>query len=517
MIREFKNFMINEEICLNEDWRYFLRYELYLYNESLSKMNGLNIRRYDYFADLIDLMVKFHRKNQELLHNILNTDIISFECFNRNSFFETYRFLETIFEEFDAIQKIFVKDYDNYCELKKLFLMFITYRLNSDFLMSENKFKNGIISKKVNEIRKLIYYDAFDNHLLGKSRVSDRFKMYHSSMLSLYRYETVLKYCFKSYNVLKSQNISIDINRANPVPSILSEYDGFNKLRDIFSVLYQNYYSSSEYDQIEVGSFGVEIPDLINELRSLFYNDCKLKGDEIDRLYKQNMEMDIILMSRDILTQRLKFYNSFKLVTNVTYLDDVDCYIKTEADILENINTLNIHNDLLDEYLNSFCKFPSDVYDEYITAQKGFKYISDCFEKFKQKLIDTLCYLDDSLTVFPFYDKNILSPDDLIIYGALLPERLYLNNIIDSYLTSIKDLEEKINEIKNKVNKIKDYVLFETFQINNINNNKHCKKCILEPLYSPLCGHVLCSDCINELQICPICQKPLANIVDIRW
>ncbi|QNH08530.1 121R [Invertebrate iridescent virus Kaz2018] len=78
------------------------------------------------------------------------------------------------------------------------------------------------------------------------------------------------------------------------------------------------------------------------------------------------------------------------------------------------------------------------------------------------------------------------------------------------YIIEIENVKENvtINVKKNQVPPIEVSPKIPPIEIENVKENVLCPICLIAKVNTVLeCTHVLCSNCVKKINVCPICRK----------
>ncbi|EAX94204.1 hypothetical protein TVAG_479690 [Trichomonas vaginalis G3] len=129
-----------------------------------------------------------------------------------------------------------------------------------------------------------------------------------------------------------------------------------------------------------------------------------------------------------------------------------------------------------------------------------------------------LSNFDMALSNIPLLDKNLFSEHAVYMISAEMPSLIQMNCKIDHLKDKIQEKVDNFNRIKRQT----ENLIIETRLYNEtrerIKSPKNCKECLLEPVFYPSCGHVMCRNCWKTCNnICPVCGQAIEYIIDINW
>lgn len=332
-------------------------------------------------------------------------------------------------------------------------------------------------------------------------------------------YETQ-RLCIESLSLLTCNYEFQQMELLFPSPSVLAGFDLFQRLAGNHSKLI-TLFKKKLY---EIRRFLPEIEDIID---TIGYNSDELKEfitTQTDSILTENAKL-LSIFKR--LTSESRLFNNQLCILNdyqdidLQNIDNTDISLKDHYSILNQtleiakrntdiIRNVNLH---LDHEINYDGKSNPDFYN--LTA------------RFVNELNTTRTYAHEIATVlsdfksaisFELFSPHLFSEHAIMMISVEMPSLLQMNEKIQHLIDLIQQKQSDLESMKRQAEGLRTQTYLYDCTKERIKNPKICSNCLLNPVFVPQCGHVMCPTCFHTSNgICPICGQPINDFIKINW
>lgn len=367
------------------------------------------------------------------------------------------------------------------CSLEKTILLISEYlnyvdKLQNQNIATKNLFCNNIFENEFPyELFSCLEIKNLTKNFYISNLFFDRFEFMHDNTIIDFGHFLLDQSIFNLFDIFylnfikfiflnkKNENTNYMIKLINLLKIIQNEIIKYN-----MEICYTDLFNYISSDEISKLNFKTLIS--LNLIDSENFFDALIKSSKRD-----GIDIDILKQKyqKNYICTTIKSFIKYA-IDNVIYLENItDNYI----DILLIALQENLYTD--DDF---------DAISKMFKKYKNYDYIFHKIFNMDDNIIKKIIY------IFPDGYNNVLTKNI----------ELFNNNVFE------------VNELINKNNLIENITLLKKIKQMCTSDNTECKICINNNINCCLdCGHTLCMDCANKINLCPWCKNTLLVVKKI--